>query len=1038
MRTFWEWLASSVVLASFLLLAPGGASASNPEPLPEQGVLDLSRWSFERDGIINLKGEWEFYWGRLLSADDFANDASLAAERQFVHVPNVWTNYEREEGGFYPGHGYATYRLQVTTKGEAGTLGLKIPDVSTACKIMIDGITIAECGRVSDRPEGAEARYAPQVVFFEPAGERFEIVVQVSNYLYDRGGMWYAMDLGTAEQATALRENVLASSLLLLGVFLFMGLYHLVLFVLRPGERAALYFALGCFVGALRLFVVDEIFLLNVAPNATVQLITTLTYVTYYGGAAVLTLYLRELYPQEISGIAARVTLGVSGAFLASVFALPLSAYTYLIRYYHLFMILLGLYLVSRMFVALRRRRDGSGLQCFGISFFVLAIFHDIYFNLFYISEQWNLPSSTIQFLQRQIVLLGLFVLVFVQAIVLARRFSKAFQTVERMSERLLSLDRLKDEFLANTSHELKTPLHGIMNLSQAMIDGSSGPINEAQRRNLSVMVSVARRLTNLIQDIMDFSKLKNGEIALVKRGVSLQAILNANMEVFRHYVGDKPVRVELRIPDDLPRVYADENRVLQILYNLIGNAIKFTDTGTIAIAAERIGAAVETRVSDTGIGIPEEKLPHLFESFEQVGTALAGDYRGSGLGLTISKRLVELNGGSIRVRSKPGEGSTFAFTLPVAEEETPATAAATAAALPIYEEPALPPATAPSDGKARYTILAADDDPTNLQVIANVLAAEPYRIVLARDGAEAVEAVLGNRDIDLALLDVMMPKLSGYEATRAIRERYALSELPILLATVKNQPEDLLSGFSAGANDFLVKPFHPHELRARVRTLLELKRSVEAVVESELAFLRAQIKPHFLYNALNTIIGICPRDPKKASFLLTEFSHFLRGSFDFHSKEGMVSLEKELELVSSYVAIEQARFGERLEVVYEVDASARGSVPPLSVQPLVENAIRHGAMQRLEGGRVTVTVGKEGGRIRIEVSDDGVGMPEERLASLLTEERSAGRGVGLINTHQRLQRLYGAGLAVVSEEGAGTKVTMHIPAMEGGDAEHA
>ncbi len=1009
-----------------LLSEPTGQAEAHPaEPVAVHGVLDLTDWNFEQQGIVNLKGEWEFYWSALLTADEVAKNTP-PLNKMWVEVPNVWTNYE-EQGEPLPGHGYATYRLRVITQGDTNKLALKIPDISTSCNIMIEGQTIATCGQVADTQQQSIARYAPQVVHFQPENNEFDIIVQVSNYLYDRGGMWYALDLGTEHQVTQLRENNLSMNLMLLGVFFFMGLYHLAIYILRPKERIALYFALGCFIGALRLLVVDEIFILNLFPNTSIALITGIIYFTYYGGVAVLTLYLKELYPQEISKVAMMIVMAVSSVFFLTTIVFSLSVYTYLIRYYHLFFIALGLYLIYAVSLALWRKRDGSGLQFFGITVFVLTIFHDIYFNLFYISELMN-HANTIQYLEKQIVLLGLFVLVFVQAVILARRFTKAFQTVEHMSEQLLSLDRLKDEFLVNTSHELKTPLHGIINLSQSMMEGSSGSINAVQKRNLSVVVSVARRLTKLIEDILDFSKLKNNEIKLERRSVSLQALIKANLEIFRHYIGDKPIRLELEVSEDLPHVYADENRVSQILYNLVGNAIKFTDEGSIKISAERQGDRVEVRVSDSGIGIAEAKRELIFQSFEQVGAAVSREYGGTGLGLSISKQLVELNGGRISVQSEQGVGSTFTFTLPISTKQ-----AHEINAEDVHRnrtgEVVVPPTSHHSyisDGTHKYTILAVDDDPVNLQVIRQVLAQEPYQVWIAHDGEQALE-ILAEQTVDLAIVDVMMPKLSGYEVVKVIRERYTLSELPVLMATVKNEPEDMISAFSAGANDFLVKPFYSHELKARVKTLLELKSSVEMAIQSDLSFLRAQIKPHFLYNALNTIIGICPRDPKKASSLLTELSYYLRGSFDFHQKQKLVSLENELELVSAYVAIEQARFEERLKVEYDVDASVSLPIPPLSIQPLVENAIRHGAMQRLDGGRVHIRVTQDTQWIVIQVEDDGVGIAEDKRKMLLAE-RNADRGIGLYNIHQRLKRMYGIGLQIESRKDVGTKVTIHIP----------
>ncbi len=1027
-----RWLSSKKTMGFaivFLLMTAAALYLPKPEteraqpPAVAGGVLDSSSWDFEQDGIISLKGEWEFFWGKLLTAKDFDDNA---LHGQLVQIPNVWTNYQAQDGRDYPGEGYATYRLKVRTNGNDSRLALKIPDISTAAIVLIDDRIIATSGQVAEIKNEAEAEFAPQVVYFEPHAPEFELIVQVSNYLYDRGGMWYAMELGTDKQIARLRENGMAANLILLGIFLFMGLYHLAIYMMRRKEKIALYFSIGCLIGAMRLLAVDDMFIRSLFSDVRIEVIIGIIYFTYYGGVTALTLYLRELYPQEIHRYATRAVVAFSGAFMLTVVLLPVNLFTHMIRYYHLFMIVLGLYLIYAVLLAVWRKRDGSGLQFMGISIFVSTIFHDILFNLFYISE-WINSANTAQILQKQIVLLGLFVLVFVQSIILAKRFSTAFQTVESMSERLLSLDRLKDEFLVNTSHELKTPLHGMINLTQSMIEGSNGPINEVQRQKLSVVVSVARRLTNLIQDIMDFSKLKNNEIKLHKRSVSIQAVLRANMDIFHNYIGDKPIELKAQLSEELPAVHADENRVSQILYNLIGNAIKFTERGEIVISAEHQGDWVKVHVMDTGIGIPEKKQEMIFQSFEQVGSTVSREYGGAGLGLSISRQLVELNGGELSVHSKPGEGSTFSFTLPVSKEQ-PVVHTEVQPFHYIPASPVLSPEPShPFKEELPYTILAVDDDPANLQVILSVFAQEPYRIILAKDGMEALEMLNHTVKVDLVLLDVMMPKLSGYEVTRKIRERYTISELPVLLVTVKNEPEDMVNGFSAGANDFLVKPFYTHELKARVRTLLELKLSVEEAIHAELDFLRAQIKPHFLYNALNTIVAICPRDPKKASYLLTELSHYLRGSFDFEKHEKFVSLEQELELVASYVAIEKARFGDRLQVIIDRNESVNISIPPLSIQPLVENSIRHGAMKRIDGGWVKVTVCPDADDVVISVEDNGVGLSVEHLNHLFANEEPK-RGVGLNNIHQRLLRIYGVGLSVESVEGQGTKVTIRIP----------
>ncbi|WP_168735980.1 hybrid sensor histidine kinase/response regulator [Cohnella fermenti] len=999
------------------------------------GVLDLTGWDFERDGEVRLGGEWEFYWNELLAADDFA-DPAVISRRTVGNVPNIWSDYAIE-GQKLPGFGYATYRLNIKLNDAEQELALKIPMLSTSCAVMVNGILVARCGQVSEQPEDAIAQYNPQIVRFHADHEQLEIIVQISNYLYNSGGMWYALDLGTERQVEALHDIGLGFDMIMFGTFLFMGLHHIFIYIQRRKGKTALLFGIGCLIGATRLLFVGELFILKLFPNTGIPVIAAAGYITYCGGVLIFVLYLRRLYPNEFSQRVAQAVTIVSGLFVLLELFTPLHFYSDIIIYFHLFMLLVCLLLLRSAWLAVQRGRDGARWQVFGIAFFIAMFVLDIGVTTFYISTnvQYTLVSYI---LNRQLVLLGLFVLVFVQTIVLSQRYSSAFRTIENMSEKLIAQNKMKDEFLTNTSHELITPLHGVMNMSQSMLEGARGHLNAEQRHDLSVIVSVSRRLTNLIHDILDFSKLKNNEIVLHKREVSLQAMMRINLEVFQHLIGDKPLRIELRLPDELPMVYADENRLQQILYNLLGNAIKFTEAGSIVVAAASVGNMLEVRVTDTGIGIPADKQQLIFQSFEQVGAPVSQEYGGAGLGLSIARRLVELNGGQLTVASEAGKGSTFTFTVPISKGTTGEYAAD---ALPLEREQlalhSVPLPTGAKEADCTNTILAVDDDPTNQQVMLNILAGEPYRIVTARSGEEALRLLDGPDSFDLLILDVMMPGMTGYETAREVRERLSLTELPILLVTVKNNPEDLLGGFSAGANDFLNKPFHAYELRARVRTLLEMKNAAEIAVQSELDFLRAQIKPHFLYNALSTIIGICPRDPKEASRLLKQLSFYLRGSFDFRNYEKFVSIRKELELVEAYCSIEKARFKERLRIIYAVDGAIHTLIPPMTVQPLVENAIRHGVTKRMDGGTVTVTVRRRQDAVEIIVEDDGVGITQERLPELLAEYREQS-GVGLYNIHQRLKKMYGVGLRIDSAAGRGTKVSLRIPLDSEVTSDHA
>ncbi|MNI52010.1 Sensor histidine kinase YpdA [compost metagenome] len=268
---------------------------------------------------------------------------------------------------------------------------------------------------------------------------------------------------------------------------------------------------------------------------------------------------------------------------------------------------------------------------------------------------------------------------------------------------------------------------------------------------------------------------------------------------------------------------------------------------------------------------------------------------------------------------------------------------------------------------------------------------------------------------------------MPGLVLCQAIRERFVLSELPILVLTTGDRPEDIQAIFEAGANDYLSQPVELREFRARVQTMLDMRQLIRKSVETEIAFLQAQIKPHFLYNALNAIISVCPDDPEKATDLLLDLSQYLRSSFDFQNRGQTVPIEKELELVRSYLALEKARFDERLNVEFDVPERIRELVPPLSIQPLVENAVNHGLMQKESGGTITLAIRQLPHQLIVAVTDDGIGMSHEKIGEVLSEERTEG-GIGLRNIQRRLLKIYGTGLLIESEPGIGTVISYVIP----------
>lgn len=420
----------------------------------------------------------------------------------------------------------------------------------------------------------------------------------------------------------------------------------------------------------------------------------------------------------------------------------------------------------------------------------------------------------------------------------MAQQLQRSFTTLENQNEELHRLDALKDEFLANTSHELRTPLNATIGIVESMLDGATGELSPEQRKNLLMVAQSGHRLANLVNDILDFSKLRHNTIELQLKPLGLREIVEIVLTLCEALVGGKNLQLINAVSPNLPSVRADENRLQQILYNLVGNAIKFTDRGMIGVCAQLLSSPssqIQITVSDTGIGISQDKFERLFESFEQADGSTAREYGGTGLGLAVTKKLVELHGGEITVFSSLGSGSQFIFTLPIAGEDRQLYVPLLA--LPAFRSQlslsnareiatsleGTESAVKNGQGNTSFKILIVDDEPVNLQVLINHLSSENYALTQAGNGLDALSLLDNGYRPDLILLDVMMPKMTGYEVCQKIREKFTCNELPIVMLTAKNQTSDLVFGLNVGANDYLTKPINKNELLARLKAHFKL-----------------------------------------------------------------------------------------------------------------------------------------------------------------------------------------------------------------------
>lgn len=235
---------------------------------------------------------------------------------------------------------------------------------------------------------------------------------------------------------------------------------------------------------------------------------------------------------------------------------------------------------------------------------------------------------------------------------------------------RLQDVDRAKSMFIASMSHELRTPLNSIIGFSSILLKEMPGPLNFEQKKQLKMVMGSARHLLNLINDILDISKIESGELTIARENFSLVEVLAQVQESLAPQAEKKGLYLTVHVSPGIDRLVSDSRRVRQILLNLVGNAVKFTEHGGVTVECARRDRQLDIRVIDSGIGVREENLKNLFLSFRQLDTGLARKYEGTGLGLFICKRLVQMLGGQIRVQSRFGEGSTFSFTLPLNQED--------------------------------------------------------------------------------------------------------------------------------------------------------------------------------------------------------------------------------------------------------------------------------------------------------------------------------------------------------------------------------
>jgi signal transduction histidine kinase/CheY-like chemotaxis protein len=401
-------------------------------------------------------------------------------------------------------------------------------------------------------------------------------------------------------------------------------------------------------------------------------------------------------------------------------------------------------------------------------------------------------------------------------ATVLAQRINVFTENQDSITKKLLKAEqsqRFKDQFLANTSHEIRTPMNAILGFTRLL---EQSALDAPQQEYVRLIKTSAENLLVIINDILDFSKIESGKIVLEKVNIHLDTLCHSIIDTLQLRIAEKNLEVGYYIDDRIPAVFlGDPTRLTQILLNLLTNAVKFTDQGSVFLKIQLVEETTDQiylhfEVKDTGIGIPEDKLQVIFDSFSQASDQTTRKYGGTGLGLSIVKQLVELQGGKVTVESYPEEGSTFSvylhFQKGITSEHVQARNASIVHTLPN-----------------NLSILLLEDNPINQILAVNTLQKwmPDIKIDVAGDGKEGIDK-LKEQNYDLMLVDIQMPEMDGYETTRYIRTKMDVSKknIPIIALTAGALKEDEQKAIAAGMNDYVSKPFDIETLAGKIKRL--------------------------------------------------------------------------------------------------------------------------------------------------------------------------------------------------------------------------
>lgn len=793
--------------------------------LTKQGVV-----SYGGEDEFLLDAEWEFTFGQLISPKEQESDS---LNTKYVAVPSIWNGYEWK-GEELSSFGYATYKLKIISDKNYADIAFEVYDFYSQFSLYLNGQLIAKNGVVGKDEDSSTPEWRPQIALASlESGDNF-LVLHVSNFQHSKGGFYQSIAIGKREKLLNKREQNLIVNMLLIGGMFLVGCFFLGMFFFLHWEKKVLYFSLFSLFFSLWLSHYGLHTFTLIFDSIPWSLSTRIEYLSFYLTWLFLSEFFGDLFHQDYNKWI-RKTLKFEVIILVLItLVTPLHIYSLFLNYFNYTGIFYLIYSLVVIVLAWLRKREGSFIVF--SSFVILDIGVMITLLMFYrvIPNQPHL--SNVLFLLSFLIL----------SFVFAQKFAKAFKTVEMLmnktesqknelqkskvvvenqAQKLTELNKSKSRFFANISHDFKTPLTLILGRVNQVLESTTSGLSKNDRRRLEQSHENGKYLLNLTNDLRLIVELQYESLKLNFEKTNVDQYFKGVLNMFGFAMEEKGINVLFNSKlEGNSFISIDKRHFAKAISNLIANAIKYGKTeGSIRIEIEMKDENILISFEDDGIGINEQQLPFIFDRYYQVSDNEYSQKEGLGIGLSISKEIVNLHGGDMKVQSILGEGSKFTIVLPghlltfnvgelpdIQDDlEFPE----------IIDRPYSRPDVLLEDSEMvsiendnDKTILLVEDHPDVRLYIKEILEEENYSVIEARHGIHALK-ILKNKKVDLIITDLMMGMMDGFGLIQELKSTNEFLNTKILVISAKDGSENRLKVLKLGVNNILTKPFDPNEL---------------------------------------------------------------------------------------------------------------------------------------------------------------------------------------------------------------------------------